>query len=437
MIKDKERFEIQKKSQELINRELGLAHSFLAEKLSQEEKLQKAYELELERLKCEYTQFLEVSQNRESELLLQLKEKDEKITANKEKLENLKISNEKLQTKNFDLAREMNALEPCSMNFGSILYDSGVFESSNLEYLKNELRILSDTWKNTGTDEWEEQTLKIEELRNTLNTLQQEHKTCLETWTSLQAESQNLQETLKDLQKFSSNFRTEKEKLRICEEELEELNYITQESQEKQENLSEKLKIYKVEKETLQNKLEKVYEMLVKENLVTSEHQEMLATETEALKKLTEQLDSEKAENEEISEQVIQEKMNASKNKEQLARSRDIDCVLGQTLRQLDMEGAVKKTEAGYFYKDSQVNLYLHSESLVVVKIGAGLMPLPDYLKNSQMHGKVLMPKNVLGESKQDNLSKRELKSPLKGAPVSAIKANKTPLRQRSLVNKN
>lgn len=437
VIKDKERFEIQRKSQDLINKELGQAHSFLAEKLSQEERLQAAFELELQRVKTEYSQFLAVSQNRESDLLSQLKEKDEKITSNKQKLENFKISNEKLQSLNLNLAKETNTFEPCPMILASTLNDPGVFDSSNLEQLKTQLNTLSDAWKNTGTDEWEEQTLKIEELRSALTTLQQQHKTCLETWTGLQTDSEHLQVTLNDLKKSSSSFLTEKEKLRICEEELQELKAVTQESQEKQESLLEKLKIFRVEKETLQNKLEKVYEMLVKENLVTSEHQEMLAGEVETLKKLTEQLESEKAENEEISEQVIQEKMNAARIKEQLAKVKDIDVVLGQTLKQIDMEGAVRKTETGYFYKDCQINLYLHSETMVVVKIGAGLMPLADYLKNSQMPGKVLMPKNVLGESKQDNLSKRELKSPLKGAPVSAIKSNKTPLRQKTVGSKN
>lgn len=90
VIKDKERFEIQRKSQDLINKELGQAHSFLAEKLSQEERLQAAFELELQRVKTEYSQFLAVSQNRESDLLSQLKEKDKKIMSNKLKLENFK-----------------------------------------------------------------------------------------------------------------------------------------------------------------------------------------------------------------------------------------------------------------------------------------------------------------------------------------------------------
>ena len=109
---DEQRFEIQKKIQNLVGQQLDLGRTSLAEKLSQEESLQVLYELELERLKKEYQDFLLASQTRESELLTQLKEKDEKITANKEKLESLKISNEKIQSNNFALLQKTSIFEP-------------------------------------------------------------------------------------------------------------------------------------------------------------------------------------------------------------------------------------------------------------------------------------------------------------------------------------
>lgn len=435
--RDKERFEIQMKTQNLVGQQLDLAKTLLAEKLTQEESLQVSFEHELERLKTEYNNFLLSSQARETELLSKLKEKDEKIMANKEKFEMLKISNEKIETDCLDLVQKAKVTEPCSSEHMDTINLPVILENSNIEHLKTELNALSTAWKTIGADEWEEQTVKIEELRSKLNTFNTENRNYLEKLENHEGEVEVLQRTWDEMQKFKEICKIEKEKLRICETELAEIQIFIQQSEEKQENLTEKLKNFKADKETLQNKLEKVYEMLVKENLVSSEHQEMLTAETDMLKKLTEELEYEKAENEKLSELVIQEKMNASRIKEQLAKSRDIDLVLAQTLKQIDMEGAVRKTENGYFYKDSQINLYLHSESLVVVKIGAGLMPLGDFLKNSQMPGKVLMPKNVLGESKADNVSKRELKSPLKSVPAVAIKANRTPLRQRSGITKS
>ena len=49
--RDKERFEIQMKTQNLVGQQLDLAKNLLAEKLTQEESLQVSFEHELERLK--------------------------------------------------------------------------------------------------------------------------------------------------------------------------------------------------------------------------------------------------------------------------------------------------------------------------------------------------------------------------------------------------
>ena len=209
------------------------------------------------------------------------------------------------------------------------------------------------------------------------------------------------------------------------------MNY--SELERKHFGLCEKFESYRLDKEMLSKKLKQVTEMLLQEQLLSQQHLDNLNQAKEESLALQEKLQKEKNLNEETSENVIKEGMNITKIKELLMKTNDLDTVLSATLKKLDMEGCIKKTEEGYLYNNSAITLSLHNESFIVVKIGAGLLPLTDFLINPVFPGQ--NAHNRYSNSDQ-NVS-IEMKSPLKNASSTnnssnSIKNTKTPLKDRN-----
>lgn len=427
---NQDRFTLQKDSQLLVSTNL----SQLSTLSSQFKTIQKAHTSELNQilnqLIQDYNHFQTSCQMRESILLETLKSKDEQIITKTQELENLTTlsisKNESLEALKTLLSQSEDSPNPSKP---AAIPPS--IDCETISTLKSQLTQLQSSWKQASDSDLEQNSTKIQDLRATLTKLTEEHESFTQQNLFLTCEIETLQSKLNTLQVTFDQATEAKAQLAQAELELKTSKFQYSETQEKLETLTEKLKTYKLEKETLQSKLEKVYEMLVKENLVTSENQEMQTSQVKILDQLKEELLIEKKESEKLSEQVIQVKMNISKAKDSIVKANDLDSLLAQTLRNIDMEGSVRKENEKYWYKDCLLELQLHCEAMVVVKIGAGLMPLSDYLRNCNLPSQVLQPRNNLNDSRGEGM-KKELKSPMKNLPAVPIKSNRTPTRERT-----
>ena len=427
---NQDRFILQRDSQLLISTNLTQLSTLSSQfKTVQENHTSELKEI-LNQLIQDYKHCQTSSQIRESVLLETLKSKDEQIITKTQELQNLASIVESKEKSLEDLKTLLKESQD-SPNPSKHSETPPSVESETISTLKSHLIHLQSSWKQASDSDLEQNSTKIQDLRGSLTTLTEEQESYTKQNLYLTSQIEALQSKLTNLQETFEKATEAKTQLAQAEHELKSSKTQYSETKERFETLTEKLKTYKLEKETLQSKLEKVYEMLVKENLVTSENQEMQTSQVKILEQLKEELLTEKKESEKLSEQVIQVKMNISKAKDSIVKAHDLDSLLAQTLRNIDMEGSVRKDNEKYWYKDCLLELQLHCEAMVVVKIGAGLMPLADYLKNCSLATQVLQPRNNLNDSRGESM-KKELKSPMKNLPSVPIKINRTPTRERT-----
>ena len=246
----------------------------------------------------------------------------------------------------------------------------------------------------------------------------------------LSCEEAELQKKMKNLSENNNSEEEIQEKVLKIQSELSQLSSNRLDLQEKQKILNEKLESYHIDKEMLASKLEEVHELLTQEKLASNSNKELLFKEQDLSLSIQQDLTSQKLLNEKVSEQVIQERLSISKIKEQMLKTSDLNTVLLETLKKLDMEGCIKRSEEGFFYNNSPIDLILHSQCFIVVKVGAGLMPLTDYLTTSLIPSKRYSADQKSENSSFEAKSFENSKSPIK--PISHIKASKAPLRDRN-----
>ena len=246
----------------------------------------------------------------------------------------------------------------------------------------------------------------------------------------LSCEEAELQKKMKNLSENNNSEEEIQEKILKIQSELSQLSSNRLDLQEKQKILNEKLESYHIDKEMLASKLEEVHELLTQEKLASNSNKELLFKEQDLSLSIQQDLTSQKLLNEKVSEQVIQERLSISKIKEQMLKTSDLNTVLLETLKKLDMEGCIKRSEEGFVYNNSPIDLILHSQCFIVVKVGAGLMPLTDYLTTSLIPSKRYSADQKSENSSFEAKSFENSKSPIK--PISHIKASKAPLRDRN-----
>ena len=422
------RIQIQSYSQSPINSTLFAALSSSTSKLSEERELIAKYEQEFSELQSNYNTFLQESANRESTLLDLLESKDQEIGEYLSKLSSMNQTTSNLSDEVKELDDQLQLLKVQESNLPQPTECTECIrnKSSTLDLLVSELRGIDQDWKETGTDKWEESLNNIQQLTAKVEELQLELEAQYRASQALDSEKEKIEERIKNLSEGKGSQKDLDESIAAAKAELAVVTQDYSFLQEAHKNLCEKLETYMFDKDMLANKYAKVNEMLTQESINSERNLEVLEQEKEFSSELQSELDEAHHKNESISEEVIQERIRISKLREQLMKTTDLDTVLQATLKNLGVEGSFKKTEEGYFYKDHQINLSLHNESFVVIKVGAGLVPLSDYLTTGALP---TASKHTLTEQNTCPLI-TPAKSPMKSCVSKSIKQVKTPMKE-------
>lgn len=430
------RCSIQGVSQSLINKHLQDVFEITTTKYEKELLITQKYEEELRKIKEEYSKFLAGSESRESSLLEMLQNKDQEIGEHLNRLESLKQASQKMTDDQKAFESELLTLKN-EKNSEINLDCQGCqddFPTNFTENLVAQLENLKAKWEESGEDSWEEHNKLVKTLTEKILVLEEELNSQTSISSSLETDNNLLEEQLEKLNASNELSYIIEEKLKETESEYQEATEDYNELQHKCKILKEKLDIYNMDKEVISNKLGKILDQLDQEKKSSNSNSDLIIKEKENLSRLQESLKNEQKLNSEISENVIQEKMNISRAREQLLKTTDLDIVLIETLKKISMEGVIKKSDEGFIHNNNQIQLQLHNETFVVVKIGAGLMPLTDYLKNTYLPGTIPHNKATNSEPKIESCLQdtKETRSPMKSLVNPAIKASKTPLRDRN-----
>ncbi|OMJ85374.1 hypothetical protein SteCoe_13350 [Stentor coeruleus] len=430
------RCKIQAASQSKVNNHLQTTLKIASAKYEKELVLTQKYEEELSRIKEEYSRFLANSQSREEILLDMIENKDRELEENLSQLDLLKQNTQEIIQEQEFLETELKSLKSLDLKECVIQCDNCKDQliKEDIENLTKDLENFIFEWEGCGSDCWVEHEKQVQQLTETVNVLQIELNSQTLTSTNLLNEKASLEDYLSQINTSNELKSSFEQNLEIAEQELNEISENYYELENKHKTLSEKYEIYKMDKEVILNKLEKVSDMLENEKRTSNYNSDLFLQEKENHEVLQEKLKIELQFNTEVSENVIQTKMDISKTKEQLLKITDLDIVLGDTLRKIDMEGSVKKIDTGYEYNGISLQLHLQKDMYVIVKAGTGYMPLTDYLKNGFQIGVSHHNKNMMSESKVENMvfTMKETKSPMKPIVNSCIKSSKTPLRDRN-----
>jgi hypothetical protein len=428
-IQESTRLKIQMHSQVIVNKQLLSALEKNAKKYEDELKNSLKYEQELLRLKSDYLNFLSLSQARETSLLSQLELKDQEIGDYISQLAYIKQTTQQMIEEKKALEDQVELLRTKEFSdIGLDCRDCEVDQGTISELLK-ELSSIGQQWKDSGEDLWAENIQKTESLTAKVTQLQLELESQLRVSNFLDEEKEKLEDKIQQLLKVQISKEEIQEKLITTKAELEKISQTYSELNEKYKILTEKLESYKIDKDVLASKLEEVHEMLIQEKNLSQQNLSTLNNEKLNSLNLQEKINQEKFLNEKLSEQVIQDRLTISKLKDHIIKTTDIDVVLQDTLKKLDLEGSIKKTDEGYLYKNNIINLTLHSECFLVVKIAAGLIPLSDFLANTFQ-----LPLKKTFEHKLENFSPNvadKSKSPMK-SNGNTIKVSKQPLKDKN-----
>lgn len=430
------RCKIQVASQSKANSYLQSTLKISSAKYEKELALTQKYEEELSKIKEEYSRFLANSQSREADLLVLIENNDRELEKTLSQLDFLKQNTKEITEEQEFLETELKSIKSSEPKEGVIQCENckNQLLEEDIENLAKDLENFTSEWEGCGSDCWVEHEKQVQKLTDTVNVLQTELDSQILTSTNLSNEKISLEEQLNEINTSNELKSSLEQKLETAEQELHEISESYYELENKHKSLSEKYEIYKMDKEVISNKLEKVSDMLENEKKTSNYNSDLSLQEKENHEILQEKLKIELQFNAEVSENVIQTKMNISKTKDQLLKITDLDVVLGNTLKKLDMEGSVKKTDTGYEYNGTVLQLQLQNDMYVVVKTGSGHMTLTDYLKNGFQTGVIHHNRNIMSESKVESLvfAMKETKSPMKPIVTSSIKSSKTPLRDRN-----
>lgn len=430
------RCNIQGVSQSLINKHLQDVLEITTAKYQKELLITQKYEEELSKIKEEYSKFLAGSESRESSLLEMLQSKDQEIGEHLSRLDSLKQASQKMTDDQKVFESDLLALK--NEKYSEIDLDcQGCQDNYPTDFTENlvtQLENIKAKWEESGEDSWEEHNKLVKTLTEKTLAFEEELNSQISISSALETENNLLEEHLEKLNASNELSCVVEEKLKETESEYQEATEEYNELQHKFKILKEKLVIYNMDKEVISNKLIKILDQLDQEKKSSNDNTDLIIKEKENMLRLQENLKNEQKLNSEISENVIQEKMNISRAREQLLKTTDLDMVLIDTLKKISMEGVIKKTDEGFIHNNNLIQLQLHNETFVVVKIGAGLMPLTDYLKNTYLPGAIPHNKATNSEPKIENCLQetKETKSPMKNLVSPAIKASKTPLRDRN-----
>lgn len=294
-------------------------------------------------------------------------------------------------------------------------------------------------WRETEASDWNKAQAVVDELLGKIAELEASIETEKQKIINFNVENQELKEQIQVSEQNRSM-------LAELEKDLESLLDQKQEIIDKRDSLLEDHKKIienvdkvKSDKEELVRKLEEVHEELVTERMTSSQNYEVYIKEKENSDKISAKITQEEMINSRLSEQLEVEKENYAKLLVELNKNKDLDAVLETTLRNLDMEGSVVKTDSGYEHNGTHVNLSLHHECFIVVKDKNGPLPLTDYLNSSVLN--VPAVRKNLPEKKTENKSfdskdQEKTKSPIRvlhsPALSHVLKSQKTPLRDRN-----
>lgn len=367
-LQESKRVEVQLRAQSLVNQHLLSSLDKLTKKSYEEQKTLENSQYELANLKSTYSNFMIESESRETSLLLLLEQKDQNISECVNQLELAKMTADEISDENSNLEKKLKelqeALEKAQCNCPAELLKAVEALADGLENVESQCE---------DENVWTENIKKIQRLEKELTDLKKTYAIKYET--VVDSDMEKVSDT-----KFSQN--DSEEKLAELQKDFKVLSENYSILKKNNEELLEKFGSSNMAKETLLAELEKSKAMLDQETLNSQKNFELLAQEHAKVSELQEALFREKMYNERISEEVIKEKISFSKVKSQLQKMTDLDTVLEQTLKTLGMEESIKKSEEGYIYNNTQLSLSLHTESFIIVKIGAGLVPLTDFLTN-------------------------------------------------------
>ncbi|OMJ82002.1 hypothetical protein SteCoe_17437 [Stentor coeruleus] len=430
------RCKIQITTQSKANNHLQNTLKIVSAKYEKELALTPKYEEELRKIKEEYSRFQTNSQSREADLLKLIENKDRELEESLSKLDLLKQNTEVITEEHEFFETELKSLKTIEPKDNVIQCENceNQFYCENIEDLAKDLENFTSEWEGCGNDCWVEHEKQVQKLTETVNVLHTELDSQILTSANLFNEKISLEEKLTQINTSNELKSSLEQKLETAEQELHEISENYYELENKHKTLSDKYEIYKMDKEVISNKLEKIADMLENEKKTSNYNSDLSLQEKENHEILQEKLKIELQFNSEVSENVIQTKMSISKTKEQLLRITDLDVVLADTLRKIDMEGCVKKTDNGYEYNGIVLQLKLQNDMYVVVKAGSGHMSLTDYLKNGIQIGVNHHNRNIMSETKVENLvfTVKETKNLMKPIVTSSSKSSKTPLRDRN-----
>ena len=203
----------------------------------------------------------------------------------------------------------------------------------------------------------------------------------------------------------------------------------------KHDKIAENLEITKNDKEVLASSLEEIHERLVNERTCSEQLSKNYITEVENINEIKEKLSQEMLINERLSEQIHNEQLCLGKLKEELLKIQDLDTVLERTLKSSHAEGSIVRTEKGFLFNNTIINLILHNETFIVVRSDNDMIPLIDFLNNSILPTPAT--KHPLhNERKTENRSMDSKDADKSKSPIRCIggltKNQKTPLRDRN-----
>ncbi|OMJ94319.1 hypothetical protein SteCoe_2519 [Stentor coeruleus] len=294
-------------------------------------------------------------------------------------------------------------------------------------------------WRETEASDWNKAQAVVDELLGKISELETSIEAEKEKIINFNIENEELKEQIQisernriiltELEKELENLLDQKQEI------IDKRDFLLEEHRKIIDNVDK----VKSEKEDLVRKLEEVHEELVTERMTSSQNYEVYVKEKENSDKILAKITQEEMINSRLSEQLEVEKENYAKLLIELNKNKDLDAVLETTLKNLDMEGSVVKTDSGYEHNGTLVNLSLHHECFIVVKDKNGPLPLTDYLNSSVLNVPAVrknLPEKKTENKTFDGKDQEKTKSPIRvlhsPALSHVLKSQKTPLRDRN-----